>query len=103
MTAGFLNESGDFVVAVNERTLSNCPLCGKAPYLAQDEHGSYRLYCGQHQDLRTLWYSSIEKAETEWNTSVREVMTPKSPNTVSTIAFTNEDHDKFISFLSEEV
>lgn len=67
MTAGFLNESGDFVAAVNGRTLGSCPLCGKAPYLVQDEHNSYRLYCGQHQDIRTLWYSSIEGAETEWN------------------------------------
>lgn len=71
MTAGFLNESGDFVAVVNGRTLGNCPLCGKAPYLVQDEHDSYRLYCGQHQDLRTLWYSSIEKAETEWNRIVK--------------------------------
>ena len=71
MTAGFLNESGDFVATTNEREISGCPLCGKAPYLVQDEHNSYRLYCGQHQDIRTLWYSSLEKAEIEWDRIVK--------------------------------
>lgn len=96
MTAGFLNESGDFVVAVNERTLSSCPLCGKAPYLMQ-EHG-YRLYCGQHQDLCTLWYSSIEKTETEWNRIVKN-----HPINYYVDEFTdNKWHDNFIKFISEE-
>lgn len=71
MTAGFLNESGDFVATMNEREISGCPLCGKAPFLAEDEHFSFRLYCGKHQNICTLWYSSLEKAEIEWDRIVK--------------------------------
>lgn len=71
MTAGFLNESGDVVATTNEREISGCPLCGKAPFLAEDEHFSFRLYCGEHQNIRTLWYSSLEKAEIEWDRIVK--------------------------------
>lgn len=71
MTAGFLNESGDFVAMINGREISGCPICGKAPFLAEeDEHLSFRLYCGEHQNIRTLWHSSLEKAEIEWNNRI---------------------------------
>jgi len=66
MTAGFLDEHGNFIAVVNGRRLGGCPLCGKAPYLAEDEHNSYRLYCHEHQGFRTLWYGDIEHAEKEW-------------------------------------
>lgn len=97
MTAGFLNESGDFVATMNGREIGGCPLCGKAPYLAQ-EHDSYRLYCGQHQDIRTLWYSSSEKAETEWNRIVKTHLVNYYVD-----EFTDDKwHDNFIKFISEE-
>lgn len=79
MTAGFLNESGDFVATINGREISGCPLCGKAPFLVEeDEHLSFRLYCGEHQNIRTLWHSSLKEAEIEWDRIVKNRLNIKS-------------------------
>lgn len=98
VNAGFIADHG---------LACKCPKCNETPVIAEDvwhdENPRYTVACRRHGQLLTEFYESPDIALEKWNAYVREAMTPKSPNTVSTIAFTNEDHDKFISFLSEEV
>lgn len=96
LNAGFIEDHG---------LVCKCPQCNETPVIAEnawrDDGPKYTVACKRHGSL-SEFFESPDIALEEWNAYVRGEMDPKPHNVVSTI-FTNEDHDKFISFLSEEV